>query len=136
MLERRPDLCAALYEHLWRSRFGEEDATNNSAYPLPVWGVRDGKFTSHYSRTYIEAAQRRPEGEVPRVSDIQFVNNHVIYHARSAFEDDDEGHDRLLLRLWLSMPNSRLLPAGHEVLWRAIEAGALRGGIGQSGVPV
>ena len=68
--------------------------------------------------------------------DIQFVNNHVIYHARSAFEDDDAGHDRLLLRLWLSMPNSRALPAGHEVLWRAIEAGALRGGIGQSGVPV
>ena len=25
--------------------------------------------------------------------DIQFVNNHVIYHARSAFEDGDEGHD-------------------------------------------
>jgi hypothetical protein len=162
MLERRPDLCAALYEDLWRSRFGEEDATNGSAYPLPVWGVRDGKFTSHYSRTYVEAAQRRPESEVPRVSDrqwqaldflaelaeelcfemsfapgdIQFVNNHVIYHARSAFEDDDAGHDRLLLRLWLSMPNSRALPAGHEVLWRAIEPGALRGGIGQSGVPV
>ena len=162
MLEHRPDLCAALYEDLWRSRFGEEDATNQSAYPLPVWGVRDGKFTSHYSRTYVEAAQRRPESEVPRVSDrqwqaldllatlaeelcfemgfapgdIQFVNNHVIYHARSAFEDDDEGHDRLLLRLWLSMPNSRALPVGHEVLWRAIEAGALRGGIGQSGVPV
>ena len=38
MLERRPDLCAALYEDLWRSRFGEEDATNKSAYPLPVWG--------------------------------------------------------------------------------------------------
>src|SRR5207248_7209770 len=68
--------------------------------------------------------------------DIQFVHNHVIYHARSAFEDDDEGHDRLLLRLWLSMPNRRTLPAGHEVLWRAIEAGAMRGGIGQSGVPV
>ena len=68
--------------------------------------------------------------------DIQFVNNHVIYHARSAFEDDDQGHDRLLFRLWLSMPNSRALPAGHEVLWRAIEAGALRSRIGQSGVPV
>ena len=68
--------------------------------------------------------------------DIQFVNNHVIYHARSAFEDDDEGHGRLLLRLWLSMPNSRALPGDHEVLWCAVEAGALRGGIGQSGVPV
>ena len=32
--------------------------------------------------------------------DIQFVNNHVIYHARTAFADDAAaGHDRLLLRL-------------------------------------
>jgi hypothetical protein len=157
MLERRPDLCAALYENVWRSRFGEEDEGDTMGYPLPVWGQRDGKFTSHYSRTFVEAGQRRPEA--PRVSaaqwealdmlsaladelsfemsfapgDIQFVNNHVIYHARSEFEDDaGAGRDRLLLRLWLSMPNSRALPQGHEVLWRSIEAGALRGGIGQT----
>jgi len=102
MLERRPDLAAALYEDVWRSRFGEEDEGDSLGYPLPVWGVRDGKFTSHYSRTFVEAGQRRPEA--PRVSDaqwealdmlsdlgdelcfemsfapgdIQFVNNHVI----------------------------------------------------------
>lgn len=158
MLRRRPELAAALYEDVWRSRFGEEDPGEDSVYPLPVWGRRDGKFTSHYSRTFIEAAQRRPE--VPRLTaaqaealdllhrladelsfgmsfapgDIQFVNNHVIYHARTAFEDDPtQQADRLLLRLWLSMPNSRALPQGHEVLWRSIEPGALRGGIGQTG---
>lgn len=158
MLRRRPDLAAALYQDVWRSRFGEEDATDESVYPLPVWGVRDGKFTSHYSRTFIEVAQRRPE--VARLSpaqeeaidllheladelsfemvfapgDIQLVNNHVIYHARAAFEDDpSQGADRLLLRLWLSMPNSRALPDGHEVLWRSTAAGALRGGIAQTG---
>ena len=163
MLARRPELCAALYDDVWRSRFGEEDATDQSSYPLPVWGVRDGKFTSHYSRTFVEAAQRRSAEEVPRLSaaqeealdllhdladelcfdmtfapgDIQFVNNHVIYHARTAFEDDAaHGADRLLLRLWLAVRNSRALPAGHEILWRSIDAGALRGGIGQSGVPV
>ena len=64
MLERRPDLCAAVYEDLWRSRFGEEDATNKSAYPLPVWGVRDGKFTSHYSRTYVEANSCKHEASI------------------------------------------------------------------------
>jgi hypothetical protein len=37
-----------------------------------VWGVRDGKLTSHYSRTSVEAAQRQPESEVPRVSDRQW----------------------------------------------------------------
>jgi hypothetical protein len=157
MLERRPDLAAALYENVWRSRFGEEDEGDTLGYPLPVWGVRDGKFTSHYSRTFVEAGQRQPGA--PGVSpaqwealdmlsdladelsfemrftpgDIQFVNNHVIYHARSAFEDDaGAGQDRLLLRLWLAVPNSRALPLGHEVLWGKIDAGARRGGIGQT----
>jgi hypothetical protein len=157
MLRRRPDLAAALYDDVWRSRFGEEDEGDTLAYPLPVWGVRDGKFTSHYSRTFVEAAQRR--AEVPRVTpaqwealdmlsdladelalemsfasgDIQFVNNHAIYHARTAFEDDaGSGHDRLLLRLWMAMPNSRTLPEGHEVLWGSTAAGAVRGGIGQT----
>jgi len=160
MLERRPDLAAALYQPVWRSRFGEEDATDASSYKLPVWGVRDGKFTSHYSRTFIEVAQRRPE--VPRLSpaqaeaidllhaladelsfemsfapgDIQFVNNHVIYHARTEFADGpvdgSGGGGRLLLRLWLAMPNSRALPDDHAVLWRDVAAGALRGGIGQT----
>ena len=64
---------------------------------------------------------------------MQFLNNHVVYHVRSAYQDDEAGHDRFLLRLWLSMPNSRPLPKGHEVLWGSIEAGALRGGIAKPG---
>jgi hypothetical protein len=36
------------------------------------------------------------------------------------------------MRLWLSMPNSRALPEGHEALWGSIEPGALRGGIAQA----
>jgi hypothetical protein len=67
---------------------------------------------------------------------MQLLNNHVIYHARTAFEDDEStGEVRLLYRLWLAMPNSRPLPPGHEVLWGSIDAGALRGGIGQIAAP-
>jgi hypothetical protein len=157
MLERRPDLADALYQDVWRSRLGEEPGGEKVAYPLPIFGQRDGRFTSHYSLTYIEAAQLM-DG-VPRLTDrqreaidmlmalaqelsfemrfepgdMQFVNNHVIYHGRTPFVDDPgSGRDRLLLRVWLSMPNSRALPKGHEVLWRSIEAGAVRGGIGQT----
>jgi hypothetical protein len=66
---------------------------------------------------------------------MQFVNNHVIYHGRTAFEDDPSSNrDRLLLRVWLSMPNSRPLPVHHGVLWRSTDAGTLRGGIGQTAV--
>jgi hypothetical protein len=157
MLERRPELAAALYENVWRSRFGEEDEGDTMGYPLPVWGQRDGRFTSHYSRTFVEAGQRQANAPVVSAAqwealdlladladelsfemsfapgDIQFVNNHVIYHARTAFEDDAaNGHDRLLLRLWMAMPNSRALPVGHEVLWGDIAGGARRGGIGQT----
>jgi len=156
MIRRRPDLAAVLYQDVYRSRFGEEADRHDVVYPLPIFGVRDGKFTSHYSLTFIEVAQMVPG--VPPLTpaqreaiellmaladelsfamrfepgDVQLVNNHVIYHARTAFEDDaGSGRVRLLYRLWLSMPNSRALPPGHEVLWGSIEAGAPRGGIGQ-----
>ena len=159
MLERRPDLAAALYEDIWRSRLGEEPDGENAAYPLPIFGQRDGRFTSHYSLTYIEAAQKM--GHVPRLTekqreaiemlaalahelsfemrfapgDMQFLNNHVIYHARTPFEDDPApGQGRMLLRVWLSMSNSRALPESHGVLWRETAAGAVRGGIGQEKV--
>jgi hypothetical protein len=156
MLERRPDLLEILFQDFWRSRLGEESKDVASVYKLPIFGLRDGKLTSHFSLTYIEAAELVPG--VPKLTalqreaidmllslaqelcfemtfapgDIQFLNSHVTYHGRTPFEDDAaSGHDRLLLRLWLSMPNNRPLPVGHEVLWRDIEAGVYRGGIAQ-----
>ncbi len=125
-------------------------------YALPIFGLREGHFTSHFSLTYIEAAQT-VDG-VPKLTDaqqeaidqllaiaqelafemvlepgdIQFLNSHVTYHGRTPFEDDKgAGCERLLMRLWLAMPNSRPLPHDHEVLWRNVEVGAVRGGIGQ-----
>jgi hypothetical protein len=157
MLERRPDLAAVLRAPIWRSRLGEESDRAEDVYPLPVFGIRDGRLTSHWSLTYVEAAQL-VDG-VPKLTklqheaidmlmslaeelcfemtlepgDVQFINSHVTYHGRTAFEDDaTTGHDRLLLRLWLAMPNSRALPADHAVLWRDVRPGARRGGIAQT----
>ena len=158
MLRRRPDLAQLLFEPVYRSRLGEEFQTADEVYALPVFGVREGKFTSHFSLTYIEAAQK-VDG-VPRLTDaqrealdyllelaaelafemvlepgdIQFLNSHVTYHGRTPFEDGlQSGGGRLLMRLWLSMPNNRPLPPDHSVLWRNVEAGVVRGGIGQVG---
>ena len=163
ILAKRPDLLDALFTDYWRSRFGEEgtgkdgaSTTRATAYPLPIFGLRDGKFTSHYSLTFIEAAQMAPG--VPKLTDkqkeaievlmataeelcfemtldpgdLQLINSHVTYHGRTPFEDDfAAGQSRLLLRLWLTVANNRPLPAGHEILWRNIEANAPRGGIQQ-----
>ena len=156
MLRRRPDLVELLFQDVPRSRFGEEASSPEATYDLPVFGLRDGKFTSHFSLTYIEAAELVAGGRKLSVAqhealdllmalaselafdmtlepgDMQFLNNHVVYHARTAFTDGAGARQqRLLYRLWLSMPNSRVLPAGHEVLWGTTSAGALRGGIEQ-----
>ena len=159
ILASRHELLDELFGDYWRSRFGEEGTTKDTAYALPIFGVRDGKFTSHYSLTFIEAAQMVPG--VPKLSDrqreaidvlmktaqelcfemtlepgdLQLINSHVTYHGRAPFEDDhDAGMSRLLLRIWLTMPNNRPLPQGHEILWRNIEARTPRGGILQTTV--
>lgn len=155
ILRRRPDLHALLCRDYWRSRpEDEEGPRHDKVFALPVFGVRDGKITSQYSRTYVEQAQEI-DGVPPLTEaqnealdllaeiaeesclrapfeegDIQLLNNHVVYHGRTAYADDrTAGQSRLLLRLWLSVPNSRALPDGFEVLWGATEAGALRGGV-------
>jgi len=159
ILERRPDLLEVLYQPYYRSRLGEEAGGENVVYALPVFGLFDGKLTTHYSRTYIEAAQMQtgtPQmtddqweaidllAEVAdefclsmrlEPGDMQFLNSHITYHARDEFSDDPaSGNVRNLIRVWLSMPNSRRLPEDHQILWRDVGAGALRGGIGQEPV--
>jgi hypothetical protein len=156
MRRRRPDLHALLCRPIPRSRFGEEAGGEHVIYDLPIFGVRDGKLTSHFSLTYIEYAQMRPnarkltdaEHEAIRMlmdvaqeecfemrfepGDIQLLNNHVIYHGRTSFKDDESrGQSRMLMRLWLSVPNSRALPDDHAVLWGDVGAGKPHGGIAQ-----
>ncbi|HXJ83364.1 MAG TPA: TauD/TfdA family dioxygenase [Candidatus Methylomirabilis sp.] len=155
ILERRPDLHALLCQPYYHSREGEVGGKQRY-YAMPIFGMRDGRFTSQYSRTFVENAQHIP-GVPPltatqnealdlwaevceelcyemkfEAGDLQLLNNHVVYHARTTYEDDPApGRDRFLMRLWLSMPNSRALPDGYDALWGDIEAGALRGGIAQ-----
>lgn len=151
--ERRPDLLALLYEDMYRSTVGDEVGAEEPYYPLPVFALCQGHFTCNFSKTYFEQAQRIPE--VPRMTDaqweavdtvielaeelcfemplepgdLQLLNNHMIYHGRTPFSDDAEsGRDRMLYRIWLSMPNSRPLPESHRAIWGRIEPGALRGG--------
>jgi TfdA family taurine catabolism dioxygenase TauD len=157
ILARRPDLHALLCSDYHRSREGEEAGGEASCYAMPIFAMREGKFTTQYSRTFVEAAQKI--ATVPRLTpaqdealdllarvcdefayemelgpgDIQLLNNHVIYHGRAGYEDAAEpGRDRLLMRLWLAPPNSRPLPEGFEVLWGSVKGGAVRGGIAQS----
>lgn len=154
VLKRRPDLINAFYADWHNSRQGDEQPGEARAYPKPIFGFRDAHFTGLFSPAYIRSAQQFPE--VPRLTgaqeealdlfgvlsdelaldmafepgDIQLLNNHLIYHARTRYDDHPEkGRKRLLLRLWLAVPGSRPLPRGYELLFGNIEAGAVRGGV-------
>ena len=62
--------------------------------------------------------------------DLQIMNNHVMLHSRTPFEDfEEEGRQRLLYRLWLATPNSLRLPESWGGYFRSIEPGTVRGGI-------
>jgi hypothetical protein len=152
---RSPDLLRVFYEPFWRMRPEDEEGDRpDRVFPMAVYArAADGGFTSQYSRTYINQAQE-VEGVPPltdaqnaamdllheigdevclyapfEVGDMQFMTQHVTYHGRTPFTDDRAaGQTRVLLRIWLSTPFSRLLPMGHGVQWGDTRAGALRGG--------
>lgn len=156
ILARRPDLHALLCQDYYRRRPANE--VGGSDVPmvtrLPIFGVRDGKLSCQYSRTFVEQAQEL--SEVPKMSaaqnealdliadlaeeyclespfepgDLQLLNNHVIFHGRTPFRDDVEGGNaRLLLRLWFSVANSRPLPDGFDRFWGNTASGSVRGGV-------
>jgi hypothetical protein len=135
MLRRRPDLVEELCGPIYWDRRGEVPEGRDPWYILPVFNFVDGWFSCRYGRQYIDSTQRFEQ--VPRttpkqkealdmmdsllaelrhqmqfqIGDIQFLFNHVMLHARSAFEDWPEPErKRHLFRLWLCIEDLRPLP--------------------------
>jgi TfdA family taurine catabolism dioxygenase TauD len=134
---RRPDLLDRLYHPFPVDRRGEVPEGKAPFYEAPVFNENAGYVSVLYSRLHIGSAQRFPGARrltaadiealdmltelasdpelrldmdfIP--GDIQFLHNHTILHARSAYEDWPEPErKRHLLRLWLSPPGARPLP--------------------------
>ncbi|MBS7788476.1 TauD/TfdA family dioxygenase [Roseococcus sp. SDR] len=151
MLAQAPDLLELLFQPWPISRQQEQRPGEAPWYRNAVFALHEGRFTSQYSRGFIESAQRFEDA--PRLTpdqvaaldllaalsqelalrtrmepgDIQLLNNHVTHHARTELVDPER--KRLVYRLWLSTPNSRALPEAARVLWGETAAGAVRGGV-------
>ncbi|MBS0331184.1 MAG: TauD/TfdA family dioxygenase, partial [Proteobacteria bacterium] len=113
MRKRRPDLAATLFEPIETDRRGEQVAGQKGYFQIPVFNWWGGHFAGMYQRQYIESARRFDDvkpltdrqiealdlldrlADDPEYSleidfmpgDIQLVNNHVLFHDRTAFED-------------------------------------------------
>lgn len=156
ILERRPDLLAELYKPWYYKTHNVDTANPDRWCRQPIFAIEDGHFVGYVLRVLIDRAYELPE--LPDMTPLQrealdlldavcaeqelhyqfrqepgdmlFVNNFVNFHSRSGYEDHDEPeHKRLLLRIWLSTPNSRPLPKELASSFGRVGAGELRGGI-------
>ena len=155
MAERRPDLLERLYQTFPVDRRGEVPQGKAPFYDAPVFNAHDGLVSVLYSRLHIGSSQRFPDARrltdadlealdmlaalaadpelrldmnfIP--GDIQFLHNHTILHARSAYEDWPEvERKRHLLRLWLAPSGARTLPPVFAECYGGLTPGD-RGGI-------
>jgi len=155
----RPDLLALLFEDIATDRRGEVPAGGKPYFTIPVFNWHAGFLTVIYQRQYIDSAQRF--ADAPRLTakhvealdrfdalandpqlhismrlepgDMQFVYNHSLLHDRTGFVDWPEpGRKRHMLRLWLSVPGDRPLPACFAQRYGTIEIGN-RGGVNVAG---
>lgn len=158
ILRRRPDLHDLLCQPYWRTRETQDVGGGRMVFAMPVFSFRDGHFSSQYSRTFVEEAQR-VDG-VPKMTaamnqaldllaevaeeqchvfrlepgDMVFYNNHIVYHGRTPFTDDPAARaDRLLYRLWFAPANTRPLPECYRETWGSIDPGSYRGGMMTAG---
>lgn len=154
LLAQNHPVLETLHQVFYCDRFGEIPAGKKSHYPIRVFNNIDNRIVCCGMDPDIRSAQRLKE--VPRLDrlqqqaldafqasasrlavnmqlqrgDMQFVNNLVAVHARTAFEDFvDSERRRYLIRLWLSVPEGRRLPEFMAERWGTIEPGKLRGGI-------
>jgi len=136
LLRCHPWYVGILYKSFAIDMRGEERPGDPPVYYRPVYSYYDGRLTCGANYTYIRSGQAKigqplTEAETEALDmfyelaedlllpmdlepgDMQFLNNYVILHDRTAYEDHDQPErKRHLLRLWLAVPQPRKLAPG------------------------
>jgi hypothetical protein len=159
MVRRHPELAIELSCPFHLSRWGEIGAGQKRYSEVPLFTAHAGRMIAFFVMSAIEKGQAFPE--VPRLDDtrraaldmvnalagdpairldmdfrpgdMQFLCNHSILHARTAYEDFPEPENRRhLLRLWLSSADGPALP---EHVTRVVQGATANGRPGGINVP-
>lgn len=130
ILARHPEYLGLYHRPMYFAHLCEPEPSLS-----PIFSWHQGKLSCRYLRQYIELGHEIRGLPLSRVEvealdlfdavmhderlrvdmmlepgDLQFANNYAVLHSRNAFVDDDEpARRRKLLRLWLKMPNARVL---------------------------
>lgn len=143
-----PEQLNLLYEGFYNDARNEQAPGDPPYYIIPIYEQHAGRIFCRYVRRFIESAQRF--AEVPRLTsrqiealqtfdslqtdpayrfdmnlepgDMQFLNNYVVLHSRTGYEDhEDVDHKRHLLRLWLFTPGLTDVPESFQRRYRFSE---------------
>lgn len=123
--ERSPKYLTRLYQPFWWDRQAEHapEDSKSSRHPVFVW--QDGKLTVRHYADYVRRGYQLlgesldEEGDTALTAmkaivddpknwiefqleqgQIEYVNNRLLAHSRTAFEDDASEGGRYLLRIW------------------------------------
>ncbi|QDV19051.1 Taurine catabolism dioxygenase TauD, TfdA family [Gimesia panareensis] len=156
MRERWPELTRTLMQPFYYLRHNVDTGNQKPFCRQPIFSVQEGHFASSFLRVLIERAYASPDlpdmtptqqqamdqlealAETPEMSvtfsqdpgDMLFLNNWVTFHRRDEFTDAEEPElKRHLLRVWLSVPNSRPLDPLFADNYGNTAAGSIRGGM-------
>jgi len=153
---RQPEALRVLCEPFPYLRHTVDSGNTLPFCLLPIFSEQDGHFAAHFLRVLIDRADCEPSAptltaaqrdvldalealaEDPALhvrvrlepGDVLLLNNWTTLHRRSAFTDAASLQERRhLLRIWLSMPDSRPIASCFAEHFGATAAGALRGGM-------
>ena len=156
LLAERADLAEIACSDFFFSRNQEQAPDEDAFYAQPLFDFADGRLFAKWNRNRINTAQdiegvpllcrlqiectdlldeilRRPNVMFStwlEPGDLQFMNNHVMLHSRTEFEDyENESRKRLLYRLWLAPKYSVTLPDSWGEFFGITRPGTVRGGI-------
>lgn len=143
LLQRAPETVELLSRKFCWTKHGETDDGEQAYYESPVFSILDDKLCVSFGPRHIIKGHDLPgapalssaQAEAIRITeelaeelhysmqlqrgDMQFLNNFVVLHTRTAYIDWSEpGKQRLLWRLWLSAPDLRS-PTDYVKQWDA-----------------
>ena len=154
--KERPDLLVILEEKFPYKRHVVDKGNTNPFVMQPIFSEKNGYFACSYLRVLIDRADK--DEDCPNLSPLQrealdfldlvcertefqerftlqkgeilMINNWTLLHRRTAFVDHTEPkRKRHLLRVWLSVPNSRPLDDSFAENFGSTLAGDVRGGM-------
>lgn len=150
MLATCPQHLETLYRGFYMDMRGEgsegDSPAGTTPIRVPIFSYHNGVLSSWFARRVFDSAFAK-RGETPtpeetaaldafeqlsqrdeftahmelQPGDIQWVNNYAVMHARTSFEDHPEvDRKRLMVRLWLNIPEQDLAPDFASVIRRGI----------------